>query len=475
MRICMFVKNSFEYDARVLKEATSLTRAGHHVTVVAIQVPGVTAQRETIEPGIDVVRVDRVALGMPFVQRVQAKFVVGVEERHGRMTGEASDPQRVRRLAVVQTTDTTATPGDQQALEAQLRVAEPTEARPGPLQRLWAKVTTPVLRAAAWLVRSVVWLVRGALIWPARALKLWLFNRRFIRAGLATDAQIWHAHDLNALYIGTTCKRRRPGTRLVYDSHELATQRSRMTKAWRRWAMWNERRGLRHVDRLIMTTRSRAEYMVDTYGIAFPTLIRNVPELMEVERWDLRERLGIAAADRIVLYQGSIQEHRGIEEAIEAVTKIDRAVLVVIGYGHHRPVLERMVRDRGLTEKVRFFGPIPNRELLFYTASADAGLCLIKGASLSYRWSLPNKLFEYMMAGIPTVASDYEEMGRVVRDEGVGTVCDPDDPDAVEAAIRTVLDDPDGFKAKTRDAVGRYHWGVEELVLIDLYDGLGSR
>jgi len=100
------------------------------------------------------------------------------------------------------------------------------------------------------------------------------------------------------------------------------------------------------------------------------------------------------------------------------------------------------VRRRGLGDRVRFFGPIPNDELLYYTASADVGLCVIRGQSLSYRWSMPNKLFEYMMAGIPVVASDFEEMGRVVREEGVGTVCNPDDPQSIAAAVRAIIDDP---------------------------------
>ena len=85
MNVCMFVKNSFEYDARVTKEAKSLIGAGHDVTVVAIHVPGATAERETTADGIDVVRVSRMSFGMRLAQRVNARFVVGVEERHARL------------------------------------------------------------------------------------------------------------------------------------------------------------------------------------------------------------------------------------------------------------------------------------------------------------------------------------------------------------------------------------------------------
>ena len=337
-------------------------------------------------------------------------------------------------------------------------------------------MSTGVLRAGSRVARWGFRTARFLLIWPLRATKTLAINRRFAAAGLETGADVWHSHDLNTLWVGARCKAKRPGTRLVYDSHELATQRSRMGWLRRRWAAWNERRGLRHVDELVMTTRSRAQYQVDRYGIEFPTLIRNVPELIEIEAgWDLHERLAIPADRRILLYQGSIQEYRGIEETIEAVTMLEDCVLVVIGYGYHRPALEAMVRERGLTELVKFFGPIPNDELLYYTASADVGMCVIRGESLSYRWSLPNKLFEYMMAGIPVVASDYEEMGRVVLEEGVGAVCDPDDPASIAAAVGEIVADPEAearFRAATRSAITRYNWDVEERVLVDMYERL---
>ena len=426
VKVCMFVKNSFEYDARVTKEARSLVEGGHEVTVVAIHVPGVTAERETTADGIRVVRVNRLSFGMRAVQQAHARFVVDTEERRARLTGEEVDEGRIRRYSSLLPAST-ATPGETQAAAVARpapvspgdpghRSTAPVSARPGP-RLLHRPRRLALSQTVRYGFRAAKFVVQG----PLKAVRARALDRRFLEAGLATGAQVWHCHDLNTLAIGVRCKQARPGTRLVYDSHELATERSRMG----RWAKWRagrqERRGLGHTDERIWTTRTRAEYIVRRYGIPFPTLIHNVPERMEVKQgWDLRERLGIPADRRILLYQGSIQEFRGIEESIEAVTLLDRCVLVVIGYGYHRPALEEMVRRRGLDDRVRFFGPIPNDELLYYTASADVGLCVIRGQSLSYRWSMPNKLFEYMMAGIPIVASDFEEMGRVVREGGSG-------------------------------------------------------
>lgn len=471
MKTCMFVKNSFEYDARVTKEARSLVRAGNEVTIVAIHVPGVTREAEVTADGIKVVRVSRLSFGMRAVQRAHARFVVDIEERRARLTGEEVDEDRIRRYAPLLPAST-ATPGEARALEVPRGPAS-IGAAPGRLGRAWAAASTAALRAGSQSVRYGFRAAKFVVQAPLRRLRAAALDRRFLRAGLATEAAVWHCHDLNTLAIGVRAKRRRPGTRLVYDSHELATERSRMGRWARRRAGRAERRGLRHVDEAIWTERTRAEYVVRRYGIPFPTIVHNVPELLQVEQgWDLRERLGIPADQRVLLYQGSIQEYRGIEESIEAVTLLERCVLVVIGYGYHRPALEEMVRRRGLEDRVRFFGPIPNDQLLYYTASADVGMCVIRGESLSYRWSLPNKLFEYMMAGIPVVASDFEEMGRVVREEGVGTVCDPDDPVSIAAAVRAIVDDPEAaarFRAATRVAIGRYNWDHEEQKLLALY------
>jgi glycosyltransferase involved in cell wall biosynthesis len=480
VKVCMFVKNSFEYDARVTKEARSLVEGGHEVTVVAIHVPGVTATTEVTPDGIRVVRVNRLSFGMRKVQQAHARFVVDVEERRSRLTGDEVDEDRIRRYSALLPAST-ATPGENAAV-APIRAGAPTgpaaSTPRGRLGRSWAAVSTGVLRAAGQTVRYGFRAAKFVVQAPLRRVRAAALDRRFLRAGLATGAAVWHCHDLNTLAVGVCCKQHRPGTRLVYDSHELATERSRMGQRARRRAGREERRGLRHVDEGIWTTRTRAEYVVRRYGIRFPTLIHNVPEMLEVKQgWDLHQRLSIAADRRILLYQGSIQEFRGIEESIEAVARLERCVLVIVGYGYHRPALEDLVLRRGLEGRVRFFGPIPNDELLYYTASADVGLCVIRGQSLSYRWSMPNKLFEYMMAGIPVVASDFEEMGRVVREEGVGTVCDPDDPESIAAAVRAIIDDPEAetrFRAATRVAITRYNWDHEEQKLLSLYRRLAS-
>ncbi len=410
----MYVKNSFEYDARVTKEAASLAAAGHDVTVVAIHLPGVTARRETALSGVDVVRVTRLH-------------------------------DRIARLMPAST-------------------VAPGAGRPaGPRRRGGA---------GARALRTVLWRAEPVLGWPLRALNTLVLNARFVRAGLDTRAEVFHAHDLNTLRIGAVSKAKSNG-RLVYDSHELHTHRNEMGVLRRTWASLLEHRGIRQSDAVIAATETWADYLTGMYGVPRPTVVRNVPELAEPEPgWDLRAHLGLASDVRVLLYQGSIQRNRGLEQIIDALALLDRCALVVVGYGAYRPRLEQMVARRGLGAQVRFLGPVRHDELLNWTAGADVGMCCVRNSSLSYYSSLPNKVFEYMLAGIPVVASDFPEMGRVVRDERVGEVCDPDDPASIAAAVRRIVDDPD-HAARCREhagaAIARHHWGLEQRKLLELY------
>jgi glycosyltransferase involved in cell wall biosynthesis len=467
MKICMFVKNSFEYDARVTKEAKTLIGAGHDVTVVAIHVPQKTAAEEVTADGIHVIRVSRLSFGLGTMNRIAARYAGSIETRHARLTGEAVDEDRARDLGQWMPAST-ATPSDEVSVVVEDGAANPAVTAPA---RLWGRITTPVLRSIAKLARFGFKSARFLVGKQGRALKTWAINRRMIDVGVAEHADVYHSHDLNTLYVGAMCKKR-TGARLVYDSHELQTERNRMTKWWKRWAAWNERKWLPHADAMIVASPPWIEINREKYGkVPDPSVsIINTPGLEVIDRpQDLRAELDIAADAPILLYQGSIQENRGIEPAIDAITLLEDVVLVVVGYGYHRPALEADVKKRGLRARVKFFGPIPNNELLAWTAAADIGLCNIVNSSLSYYTCLPNKLFEYIIAGIAVIGSDSPEIGRIVMEEGVGEVADPIDPEDLARATRIILSDLDRYRAATRPAAQKYNWAIEEQKLLSIY------
>lgn len=474
MRICMFVKNSFEYDARVTKEAKSLIAAGHEVTVVAIHVPGVTAQTETTDDGIRVRRVSRANLGVDRLNRIAGRYAGTVEARHERLTGEPIDPGRVRAAASL-TGASTSEPGRNVEVPTADDLGAMSPGGPSPLARAWGRITTPLLRSVTAAARFGFRAVKAVLGRQGRAAKTWAINHRMIALGTGEPFDVYHAHDLNTLYVGAMCKRR-TGAKLVYDSHELATERNRMTPSWKRWAEWNERRWLPHADAVIVASPSWEPWIREKYrDVTQPfAVVLNAPEYRVVDKpRPLRAELGIDPDVPILLYQGSIQENRGIEPAIEATLLLDHAVCVVVGYGHHRPVLEQMVADRGIGDRVKFFGPIPNDELIEWTAAADIGLANIVNSSVSYHTSLPNKLFEYLMAGVAVIGCTGPAIRAVVEETGAGLAVEADDPEAIAQAARTILSDLPGYRARALEGAKDRHWGVEEAKLLALYETLG--
>ncbi|MEN8239844.1 MAG: glycosyltransferase [Actinomycetota bacterium] len=474
MKIYMFVKNSFEYDARVTKEAKTLIGAGHDVTVVALFTPKVTPASETTADGIHVLRVPRSSFGIPTLNRLAHKYAGSIEARHVKLTGEAYNEETVRQLGQLSAPSTAAP--EAVSTDSQ-RVVRPPEVPPGPFKRLWGSITTPVLRSFARFARWSFDMLKGLLGQQSQWIKHRAIDKRMIAIGLASGADVFHCHDLNTLRIGTICKQKSGGL-LVYDSHELQTERSRMTDRSRAVAAKQEGGALPLVDAMIVASPSWIAWNEKLYGkLPEPTVsVINVPESTAIDAsLDLRKELDIGVDECIVIYQGSIQENRGIEPGIDAVAMLEGVTLVVIGYGYHRPALEDIVRKRGLESKVLFFGPVPNDELISYSASADIGLANIVGQSVSYETSLPNKLFEYAMAGIPVIGSDSPEIGRIVKETGIGLTCDPEDAAAIARAIETIRQDPTSFKAATQPAAERYNWDVESKVLLDLYGSLTPR
>jgi glycosyltransferase involved in cell wall biosynthesis len=340
---------------------------------------------------------------------------------------------------------------------------------------MWGRVSTPVLRSVTRTARFGFRIVKAVMGRQGRVMKTWAINRRMIKLGLAEAADVYHCHDLNTLWIGHVCKTK-TGARLIYDSHELQTERSRMGYWWKRWALWNERRWLPSADALIVASPPWIDHLRRLYGaVPDPAVaVINVPEKTAVVARDLRPDLGLAPGTPILLYQGSIQENRGIEPAIDAVELLDGVVLVIVGYGYYRNSLEDMVNKRGLADRVRFFGPIPNDELLHWTASADVGLCNIVNASLSYYTTLPNKLFEYMMSEVPILGSDSPGIGVVVDETGTGEIVDPVDPQSLATATEKILADPEPYRAACRVASERYNWEVESRALLGVYERLGA-
>jgi glycosyltransferase involved in cell wall biosynthesis len=312
------------------------------------------------------------------------------------------------------------------------------------------------------------------------AAELARYVRRAAAAAATTPAQVWMAHDLDALPAAWLA-RRRHGGRLLYDSHELFSERIAVSAAARPFWRALEGRLAPRADAVITVGDGVAAELGRRYRMPPPTVVRNLPASAPVGVRDaspLRGALGLGDDARIALYLGGLQPGRGLEALVDIAPRLpDRDVVVLMGPGHPDYVagLRARAKRGGASGRVVLAPPVPPEDIVRWAAGADLGLALIQNVSLSYYLSLPNKLFEYVAAGLPVVASDFPELRAVVEGRGLGAVCDPDDPVAIAQAIEWALDDPDRhrrLRAAARDAAAELTWDAESRVLVDLVDRL---
>lgn len=180
---------------------------------------------------------------------------------------------------------------------------------------------------------------------------------------------------------------------------------------------------------------------------------------------------------KIILYQGALNEGRGLEAAIEAIQEIEGAVLWLAGEGDLSALLREKVKALGLSQKVRFLGFVLPKELPAVTAQAWIGLNLLENKGLSYYYSLANKAFDYIQAGLPAIHMDFPEYRKLNEDWQVFTLVANLEVDLLRQAIRKLLDD-DAYYQKLqencRKAALSLNWEQEEQQLLAIYDGISG-
>jgi glycosyltransferase involved in cell wall biosynthesis len=314
-----------------------------------------------------------------------------------------------------------------------------------------------------------------------------LFVRGVLRL-LRSDADIYHALDLPAMpaTFVAALLRRKP---LVFEAYEvpLGTLGELDSAAGRRWL---DRLMtpvlplmLRYCRAVIAVSPPIVEMFRQRYGCRNVWLIRNVPEYRSVTKTDrLRQALGLTAETRIALYQGALQKGRGLDVLVRAACFLDpEIVIVMMGQDEGGVVasLERLISREGVADQVRIIPPVSYGDLLDWTASADLGLILYPpGYSPNIRMMLPNKLFEYLMAGLPVLASELECVVDVVTSFGVGWIVSPLDAEHVGTTINGGLADEcarDQMRASALDAARRtFCWDREKEELLRLYGNIAA-
>ncbi len=277
---------------------------------------------------------------------------------------------------------------------------------------------------------------------------LWFKIERIVTGAwkvVQTPADAYHAHDITALpacVIAATL-RRKP---LIFDAHELPITQNHLLR-------WPLVAGIsRALLRLMMMRCTHAitvsphliGEMKRLYGGPTAALIRNVPNYRSPSNEDrLRRHFDLSPDTRIALYQGYFQGNRSLDVLVRAAQFLrGNTVIVLLGKGPDLPDLEKLIETLGVGDRIKIKDYVPNDELLSWTASANIGLCLFsRDISASLRYCLPNKLFEYLMAGLPVLTTPLDSVVDLLRRYDAGREVSSMDPPAIAAAIEAMLAD----------------------------------
>lgn len=292
----------------------------------------------------------------------------------------------------------------------------------------------------------------------------------------ATRPDAIHAHDAAMLLPGLLAARR-SGARLVYDSHELATGVAYRRGAWPAVVAGAERLAVPRADAVIAVSDGIAAQLGERYRLRRPaTVIRNLPDLPPPDPArapDLRRELGIGTAP-LILHQGAVAPGRGCETLLRALAQMPGAQLLFLGAeGPYAERLGALAAGAGIAARVHLRGPVRPETLLSHTAQADVGVSLLEDTCENHRLALPNKLFEYLAAGLPVVVSELPEASQLVRTRGIGRCADPADPGSVAAALGSLLGERDsGLRERVERSAAELSWREEKRRLLDLYEEL---
>ncbi len=302
-------------------------------------------------------------------------------------------------------------------------------------------------------------------------LRLLIFYWKAMFLALRSHATIFFASELYSLPISWLFSVL-TGAKLVYDSRELystiaALHRRPVTQRF--WTLC-ERIFSQRAASIITVNESLARFLRETYPRQKIHVVRNVPFQQKVsDRSLLRKSLNIPAEKKVVLYQGGFLEGRGIDILLSIAPQFPDAAFVFLGSGILQQSLKEASRQ---STNIHLLDAVPTNELIAYTAGADIGWCLIENYGLSYYYSLPNKLFEYIMAGVPVFGSAFPEIKKIINTYNVGITVDPEERAGLIESLRQLLIDETSiarYRDNCRKAAEVLTWENESGFLLEAF------
>lgn len=270
---------------------------------------------------------------------------------------------------------------------------------------------------------------------------------RFFFKGLKRQPDVVHCHDAICLIAAVLIKKF-SGCLLVYDAHELESDRNGQTKLFSKITLCIEKSCWNSVDLFITVSRSIDNWYQEELGAKKSIIVLNSPEIVdshgELDASYLKTKFKLPNKRPLFIYVGLLSKGRGVDILLDLFSaEIKEADLVFLGYGDLKDqVLEFTNRNKNIF----FHPPTEHNKVVEIVRSADYGLCFIEDVSLSDFYCLPNKLFEYAFAGVYVLASDFPEISAVIKKYCLGRTVSHKRDD-LKSEIRTIVVDRPKLKS----------------------------
>lgn len=252
----------------------------------------------------------------------------------------------------------------------------------------------------------------------------------------------------------------------VFDAHEYFTEVPEVTNRPFVKKIWEivARACLPFYRHAYTVGLGLADIFEKKYGLHFE-VIRNVP---------VRSQQAVATKEKpyILLYQGALNEGRGIETALEAMQSLPDVQLWLAGEGDLSDQLRRRSNELGLDDQVRFLGYIKPQDLPHYTTQAWLGINLLENRGLSYYYSLANKFFDCVQAGVPVLTMNFPEYKALNAQWEVGILLDELQSESVANAVNNLLNNKELYQILQQNCLAareEWHWEYEQKKLLKIW------
>lgn len=262
--------------------------------------------------------------------------------------------------------------------------------------------------------------------------------------------------------------------KIIYDCRELFGFLAGLKNKKLVQKFWSsiEKMFIRKADLVLTTGNMDSEFIRNQYQIKNDLVVRNLPLYKKADSpFDYHATFNIEKSKKVLLYQGVILHGRGLIMIFDFLQSTNEFVIVVAGGGEMLSYYKELADQLHITDKVFFIGKIPQDKLINYTAGAWLGLALIENISLSYYYALPNKLFEYIMAEIPVIATDLPQMKKIIDEYQVGLTVRENDIEQLKHALNKLKSDENYYnqlKENCRIASQHLNWENEVKNLLNL-------